>query len=103
MRARVAGSSGHDRPDRQPRNGKREIVQAAAGLLLERDRLGLMSVSAAALLTISDFDTERLRLRVGFAAGPVEAGDFGAVAGPALALILRPGPSSGAMLERCSK
>jgi hypothetical protein len=85
------------------RDGKREIVQAAAGLLLERDRFGLMRVSAAALLTISDFDAERLRLRIGFASVPVEAGDFDAVAGPALALILRPRPSSLAMLERCSE
>ena len=45
--------------------GKRAIVQAAAELLLERDRFGLAGVfSAAAFLTTSDFDVEPvLRLR----------------------------------------
>ena len=54
--------------------GRREIVQATAGLLLERDRLGCMGVSAAVLLTTSDFDAERvLRPRVGFGSASAEA------------------------------
>jgi hypothetical protein len=84
--------------------GKREIVQAAAGLLLERDRLGLTGVSAAALLTTSDFDVERvLRPRVGFGPASVEArvADIGAGATPEAAL--RPRPRSFAVLERCSE
>ena len=49
--------------------GKRAIIQAAAELLLERDRFGLAGVfSAAAFLTTSDFDVEPvLRLRPGLA------------------------------------
>jgi hypothetical protein len=74
--------------------GKRAIVQAAAELLLERDRFGLAGVfSAAAFLTTSDFDVEPvLRLRPGLAsdleAASVEAETVGAVAGPTLALAL---------------
>jgi hypothetical protein len=68
-------------PDRD--GGKREIVQAAARLFLERDRVGLIGVSPAALLTTSDFDAERVfRFRVGFGSLPVET-----VAEPALASI----------------
>jgi hypothetical protein len=72
--------------------GKRAIVQAAAELLLERDRFGLAGVfSAAAFLTTSDFDVEPvLRLRPGLAsdleAVSVEAEAVGAVAGPTFAL-----------------
>jgi hypothetical protein len=71
--------------------GKRAIVQAAAELLLERDRFGLAGVfSAAAFLTTSDFDVEPvLRLRPGLAsdleAASVEAEAVGAVAGPTFA------------------
>ena len=66
--------------------GKRAIVQAAAELLLERDRFGLAGVfSAAAFLTTSDFDVEPvLRLRPCLAS--VEAEALGAVAGPTPAL-----------------
>jgi hypothetical protein len=84
--------------------GKGEIAQAAAGLLLERDRLGLMGVSTAALLTTSDFDAERvLRLRAGFDSASAEAASVGAVAGPTFALALLPKPSSFASADRCSE
>ena len=64
--------------------GKRAIIQAAAELLLERDRFGLAGVfSAAAFLTTSDFDVEPvLRLRPCLASAEA----VGAVAEPTLAL-----------------
>ena len=66
--------------------GKRAIVQAAAELLLERDRFGLAGVfSAAAFLTTSDFDVEPV-LRVRPCLASVEAEAVGAVAEPTLPL-----------------
>ena len=87
------------------RNGsKRQIVQAAARLLLERDRLGLAGVSAAALLTTSDFDVERvLRLRVDFGSASAEARTVGIAVEAISALALRPRPSSFASADRCSE
>jgi hypothetical protein len=70
----------------------------------ERDRLGLTGISAAALLTTSEFDAERaLRLRVGFGSASVEAGDFGIAIEATSALALRPRPSSFASADRRSE
>jgi hypothetical protein len=92
------------RDRRNPLLGRREIVQATAGLLLERDRLGCMGVSAAVLLTTSDFDAERvLRPRVGFGSASAEARAVDIGGAVLSVLTLRPRPSSFASADRRSE
>jgi hypothetical protein len=74
--------------------------------LLERDRLDLAGVfSAAASLTTSDFEAERvLRLDAGFASdcGSTSAETGAGVATEATSAVdFRPSPSALAIVERC--
>ena len=74
------------------------------GTALGRDRLGCMGVSAAVLLTTSDFDAERvLRPRVGFGSASAEARAVDIGGAVLSVLTLRPRPSSFASADRRSE